>query len=103
MADPERIPDGYRQAITTAITVSLGFSLTFLRTFWAREAPSGWSPTEIIDESFIGIGLIIQVITLFRALGISDNEPRRYRHTARLFLTGVVVVAVGVVSSIFTK
>ena len=103
MADPDRIPDGYRQAITTAITVSLGFSLTFLRTFWAREEPGGWTLTETIDESINGVGLIMQVIALFRALSIHDNELRRYKHTARFFVAGVVVVIFGVVKSVFLK
>ena|SRR5215469_2316883 len=103
MADPERIPDGYRQAITTAVTVSLGFSLTFLRTFWSREEPGGWNLAEVVAESIIGAGLVIQVITLFRALSIPDNEPRRYRHTARLFLAGVVIVIAGVLVSVFVK
>jgi hypothetical protein len=42
MADNDHLPPGYRQAVTTAITVFLGFSLTFLRSFGrSKNVPDG--------------------------------------------------------------
>ena len=35
-------PQGYRQGLVTAITVFLGFSLSFLR-FWGIESPGHWT------------------------------------------------------------
>ena len=44
VAEPQAlpIPQGYRQGIVTAITVLLGFSLTFFR-FWGFEASGDWT------------------------------------------------------------
>ena len=54
MDDDDRIPSGYRQAITTAITVFLGFSITFLRTFRSVRAEEGWSVLEEVAETGVG-------------------------------------------------
>ena len=42
------VPDGYRQGLITAITVLLGFSLSFLR-FWGFEAPGEWTLRSVIS------------------------------------------------------
>ena len=39
---PRFTPDGYRAGIITAISVLVGFSLSFLR-YWAFDAPQAWS------------------------------------------------------------
>lgn len=101
MSENERIPDGYRQSITTAITVSLGFSLTFLKVFWAMERKGGWSAAEIASELIIVIGIILQVAALFRALNVLDNQVARYRSTVKWFQAGVVAVIGGVLISVF--
>jgi cytochrome b subunit of formate dehydrogenase len=101
MPENDQIPDGYRQSVTTAITVSLGFSLTFLKIFWALERKGGWSATEVASELIIVVGIILQVAALFRALNVLDNQIARYRSTVRCFQAGAVAVIVGVLISVF--
>jgi hypothetical protein len=101
MTGNDRTPDGYRQSVTTAITVFLGFSLTFLRTFWGIKARGGWSLMEVASESIIAAGVILQVVTLFRALKISDDRAEHYRTTMKFFRAGVIVVIAGVLLSVF--
>jgi hypothetical protein len=103
MLDNEQIPSGYRQAITTAITVFLGFSITLLRAAWGIEGKRGWSNLEISAESTIAIGVIIQITALFRAIALTDNSHVRYRTTAYIFKVGVVFVVGGVLMSIITR
>jgi predicted membrane channel-forming protein YqfA (hemolysin III family) len=93
------VPDGYRTGFITALTVFLGFSLAFLR-FWAMEAPGEWSPHSVAAASVLGFAILLQLIALFRALDVRDNEELHYRVTVRWFLSGVIVLIVGVVVSI---
>ena len=47
----------------------------------------------------VAIGLVFQLIALFRSLDVRDDHEERYRRTVRYFLWGVVAVIVGVVAS----
>jgi predicted acyltransferase len=89
------VPDGYRQGFITAATVFLGFSLAFLR-FWTMEAPGEWSLHAVAATSILGVSILFQLITLFRALDVRDNEESHYRVTVRWFLAAVLVLIVGV-------
>ena len=84
------VPDGYRTGFITAVTVFLGFSMTFVR-FWTLEAPGEWSSHSLMAASVIGGSILLQLITLFRALDVRDNEEERYAVTVRWFLAAVIL------------
>ena len=94
------LPQGYRQGIVTAITVVIAFTLTFLR-FWAFEAEGRWSTKSAVTAITVGLGLIAQVVALLRALSINDDEPAHYAITVRIFATGIILIAVGVLASAY--
>jgi hypothetical protein len=101
VADDRPIPTGFRQAVVTAVTVFLGFSLTLLRSFWTQQARGGWTRSEIVGEAIIAIGVLLEVASLFRALDLSADGAFAFRHTVTLFKAGVVVVVAGILFSIF--
>lgn len=90
-----QIPSGYRQGIITAVTVVLGFSLVFLR-FWGFELPGEWNVSSGIAGSLLVISILGQLLTLWRALQLEDDEPVNYRKTLRWFLWSVLVLLVAV-------
>jgi uncharacterized membrane protein YidH (DUF202 family) len=93
------LPTGYRQGIVTAITVFLGFSLAFIR-FWGIENPGVWTAGSVLSAVIVGLGILVQVVALFRALDVRDDELGEYRKTVRVFRVGVMAVILGVVVSI---
>jgi hypothetical protein len=97
------VPAGYHQAVTTAMTVFLGFSITFLRIVWEAVQKKGWTLAEMFSESVVFAGIILQVTALFRALDVSDDDVVHYRPTIVLFKSGVVVVIVGVVLALVER
>jgi len=90
------LPQGYRQGLVTAITVFLGFSLSFVR-FWNFEHQGEWAWSGVIPACIIAAGIVVQLFALYRSLGLLDDEPTRYAATVRYFFVGIVVVVVGVV------
>ena len=98
-SQPSPLPHGYRQGVVTAITVFLGFSMAFLR-FWGIENPGEWTHQGVLSAIIIGVGIILQLASLFRALDVRDDDATRYQRTVKLFGAGVIVVLVGVVASI---
>ncbi|RZI42713.1 hypothetical protein EGT07_12010 [Herbaspirillum sp. HC18] len=89
------LPQGYRQGLVTAITVFLGFSLSFIR-FWSFEAPGEWTWAGIVSASIVAAGIIVQLVALFRSLALRDDDPAHYVITVRYFFSGVAVVTAGV-------
>jgi magnesium-transporting ATPase (P-type) len=100
---PERqrtpLPQGYRQGIITAITVLLGFSLTFFR-FWGFEAEGEWTPRSIFATSILIVSVVMQIITLFRSLRIADDDEIEYGKTVRWFIASVFVLIVAVLIAV---
>jgi hypothetical protein len=90
------LPPGYRQGLVTAITVFLGFSLSFVR-FWNFENPGEWSWLGAMPAVIVAAGIGVQLVALYRSLELADEEPARYAATVRCFFVGIVVVVVGVV------
>ncbi len=82
------LPAGYRQGIITAITVFLGFSLSFLH-YWAFEAPGGWTPRSIGALVIVLIPIGAQIHALHRALLVQDDDESTYRITVRWFVWSV--------------
>ena len=97
-AEPQRktLPQGYRQGIITAITVLLGFSLGFFR-FWGFESPGHWTLRSVIPATTLGIAVILQIIALFRALDVADDDEHEYRKTVRWFIASAVILLAGMI------
>ena len=88
------MPVGYRQGLITAITVMLGFSLTFLR-FWGFEAPGQWTLWAVTSTG-ISIGaVVLQLIALFRSLRPEDDDEIEYRKTVIWFIASAVALLLG--------
>jgi len=101
VADPQAlpIPQGYRQGIVTAITVLLGFSLTFFR-FWGFEASGDWTVASIIAAGTFVVAIVMQIIALFRSLRLEDDNQKEYRKTVRWFIASAVVLLVGLLIAV---
>ena len=93
------IPQGYRQGIVTAITVLLGFSLTFFR-FWGFEASGDWTVASIIAAGTFVVAIVMQIIALFRSLRLEDDNQKEYRKTVRWFIASAVVLLVGLLIAV---
>jgi len=90
------VPQGYRQGLVMAITVFLGFSLSFVR-FWNFEKAGDWTLSGAIPACLLAAGIVVQLFALYRSLEILDDEPVRYAATVRFFFAGIVVVVAGVI------
>jgi Na+/H+ antiporter NhaA len=93
------VNQGYRQGLVTAITVFLGFSLSFMR-FWSFENPGDWSWQDILSGCILAAGIGVQLYALFRSLDLRDDQEVRYKATVRYFFWGILIVIVGVVVAI---
>ena len=93
---PAVMPNGYRPAIVTAITVILGFSLYFLR-FWNFEAPGDWTVPSLIAAVAMVVSITVQIVALARSLSLFDDNPRVYSITVRVFIWGVILALASLV------
>jgi hypothetical protein len=90
------LPQGYRQGIITAITVLLGFTLGFFR-FWGFESPGHWTLRSFIPATTLVTAVVLQIIALFRALNVADDDEHEYRKTVKWFIASAVVLLVGMI------
>jgi hypothetical protein len=90
------LPQGYRQGFITAITVLLGFSLGFFR-FWGFESPGHWTLQSFIPATTLAIAVVLQIIALFRALNVADDDEHEYKKTVKWFIASAVVLLVGMI------
>ena len=88
------LPIGYRQGLITAITVLLGFSLTFLR-FWGFEAPGQWTFLAVLSTGISIVAVVLQLIALFRSLRPEDDAESEYRKTVVWFIASAAALLVG--------
>lgn len=86
---PKPLPAGYRQGVITAITVFIGFSLSFFR-FWAFEAPGDWTPRTLGALIIMLVPICAQIYALYRALLIEDDDVCTYKVTIRWFVWSVI-------------
>ena len=92
-------PQGYRQGLITAITVMLGFTLSFFR-FWGFEAAGDWTYKSFSAATGLTIALVLQLVALWRSLRVEDDDEAEYRVTVRWFVgSAVVLVAVLVLAA----
>ena len=93
------IPQGYRAGIITAITVLLGFSLTFLR-FWGFEAPGKWTLRSVVSTGTLVVAVALQIFALFRSLRLEDDEVKEYRRTVAWFIASAVALLLGLLLAV---
>lgn len=82
------LPAGYRQGVITAITVIIGFSLSFFR-YWAFEAPGDWTPRSVGALLIMLVPICAQINALYRALRIEDDDERTYQITMKWFVWSI--------------
>lgn len=88
------VPEGYRSGIITAITVLLGFSLSFLR-YWGFEAAGEWTLQSIVSTGMLVLAIALQIYALFRSLRVEDNQVGEYRNTVAWFTASAVALLFG--------
>jgi len=99
MREESTLPQGYREGIITAVTVVLGFTLAFFR-FWGFEAPGKWSYKSFFTAVSLVIAMVLQLITLFRAVRLEDDDANEYRKTTRWFFTSAAVLVASLVMAL---
>ena len=97
--EQQRIDSIFRSGSITAIGVVVGFSLGFLSR-WAA-LPGEWTHSDLVSVALITLGLALQVKSLADLLHVSSLQLKRYNRSVRFFLTGLILVGLGVVSAVF--
>ena len=90
------VPAGFRSGIITAITVILGFSFLFLRS-WAFELPGEWTVSSAIAAVLLLFAIVLELTSLWGALQLKDERAIEYQLTLRWFLASIVVLLVSLV------
>jgi hypothetical protein len=94
--DPNSIPTGFRSGVITAITVLLGFSFLFLRS-WAFELPGEWTISSAMSAILLLLAIVLELVTLWRSLQLKDNHVAEYNVTLRWFLLSAILLLVSLV------
>jgi hypothetical protein len=89
----------FRNGSLTAIGVVAGFSLSFLSR-WAA-TPGEWSIADLFAVAAITLGIAFQIKALANLLSVTSLILTRYNRAVRIFMVGLILVAVGVVLAIF--
>lgn len=97
--DAGRIDATFRNGSITAVGVVVGFSLGFLSR-WAA-TPGHWSGADLIAVACITFGIGLQVKALTDLLGVRSLERPIYERCVRFFISGIVLVAAGILLAIF--
>jgi len=92
------LPQGYRPAVVTAITVVLGFSLLFLR-YWNFELPGAWSPASVIAAILMALAIVFEIVSLWRSLQVKDDDEQEYAKTLRWFLAACILLLLSLLVS----
>ncbi|MBV8807486.1 MAG: hypothetical protein JO033_02330 [Acidobacteriaceae bacterium] len=95
------LPAGYRSGIITAITVMLGFSLLFLRS-WVFELPGEWTPSSVVAAFILLISIVMELTALWRSLQPRDEQPSEYRMTLRLFVISSITLLLSLIVAAFS-
>lgn len=91
---PDRIESTFRSGSMTAVSVVIGFSLTFLNR-WAA-LPGGWHVSDLAAVVGIVAGIVLQITTLARLLSPRSLLLRHYERSTAIFLAGLILVALGI-------
>ena len=90
------VPAGFRSGIITAITVILGFSFLFLRS-WAFELPGEWTVSSAVAAVLLLFAIVMELTALWRALQPKDEHAIEYQLTLRWFLASIIMLLVSLV------
>jgi|HubBroStandDraft_4_1064222.scaffolds.fasta_scaffold501047_1 hypothetical protein len=96
--EPASIHPLFRNGSLTAVSVLVGFSLSFL-SHWAG-TPGKWHVADLIAVTLIIIGIGLQVWALASMLFVSSLIAEKYTRAIRLFLAGLAIVALGIAAAI---
>ncbi len=88
------LPTGYRQGVISAITLFLGFSLLFLR-YWSFEASGDWTIKSGIAALLVIIAIVLDIVALWRALQVKDDDEGEYGKTLRWFMVSIIALFAG--------
>ena len=97
-SDSPRIAPEFRNGSLTAISVLVGFSLSFLAR-WAG-TPGKWHALDLIAVVLIVAGSALQILALGSLLFLSSLAVANYERAVRIFLVGLGIVAAGVAIAI---
>ncbi len=95
------LPAGYRSGVITAITVMLGFSLLFLRS-WVFELPGEWTTSSVVAATLLLIATVLELVALWRSLQPEDELLNEYRLTLRWFLASTAMLLLSLVIAAFS-
>jgi hypothetical protein len=96
MSEPgpdDRIDATFRNGSLTAAGIILGFSLNFI-SLWVSN-PNDWSRIDILPMLFLTVGIALQVKVFADLLARDSLVASKYDRSRRLFLIGLIIVAVG--------
>ena len=96
--EPQAIPAGFRSGVITAITVILGFSFLFLRS-WVFELPGEWTVSSAIAAILLLLAIVLELVSLWRSLQLKDDHVAEYRLTLRWFLASIIVLLISLVTA----
>jgi hypothetical protein len=96
--DPARIDATFRNGSLTAISVVLGFSLSFLSR-WAG-LPGQWHMGDLAAVLLIVLGITLQIFAMAAMLWVSSLKVSAYDRAMRTFLIGLALVSGGVALAI---
>jgi hypothetical protein len=96
--DAPRISPEFRNGSLTAISVIVGFSLSFLSR-WAG-TPGKWHTVDFVAVVLIVAGSAAQIWSLGAMLFVSSMVTANYERAIRIFLVGLALVAVGVAAAL---
>lgn len=89
-----KIDSEFRNGSLTAISVIVGFSLSFLSR-WAG-TPGQWNTGDLFAVALIVAGSGAQIYALGALLFLSSMARANYERAVKIFLVGLGLVAVGV-------
>jgi len=99
MDDPRKphsaLPAGYRQAVVSAITVVIGFSLLFMR-YWGFEATGRVTRLSVVAGLVLLVAILFEFYALWRSLQFTDDDETEYWMTLRWFMASVAVLFVSI-------
>ncbi len=98
-SEPSVIDSTFRNGSLTAIGVVVGFSLGFLSR-WAG-LPGDWSASDLVAVFAITFGIGLQIKALSDLLSVQSLQLVRYNRSVRIFIIGLVLVALGIVAALF--
>jgi uncharacterized membrane protein len=77
----------------------VGFSLGFLSR-WAA-LPGDWTRPDLVAVFAISVGIVLQIKSLADLLSVESLLLSRYNRSVRIFLAGLILVAIGTGAAIF--